>query len=147
MSGPDTGQSPRGGLTKGQDFAAPSISLALWGLLIYVSVTLFPDLPIYYPFVGAAIAMSGFTSPSRRRHGPTGWPSVIKFIAAITVAAWAAGLGVAALLAAAGWTGLMLEIIIGFGAAFLTARLITKWIVRLMIQRRDNALEDQERQA
>lgn len=145
MSGPNAGQSRKGGLTTWRDFAARPICLVLLFLFYYPSVALFPGLPLQYPLLGAGVGLVGFTYGFRRLHGSVGWRRLIKFIAAIVVTACAAALTIATMLAAAGWTEpKWLEIVAGFGAAFMTVLLATEWIFGVMFQRANDDASTRE---
>lgn len=147
MSGQDTGQPPKGGLTWRQEKAVVVAAAAPLVPLFIVLAILFPDLPQGYPFIGAALAQVFIVLPFQGLRRPVEQPRLARFLAAVDLAALAIMPGVATIIQATGWTEPdILEFAVGFGGTLLIIGVVQQWLFRAMIERHDHARDEEERQ-
>lgn len=144
MNGPGT----EGGLTTGREFALLALIMASVIPFAYISGVLFPDLPLHWPYLGAMMALVGIPARFMRLHRPPGWPRTIKYFVAVGMMAGAGALTVAAILAATGWAeNESLEIVASFAGAGLIVLPASWGLFKVMIQRHDGPLDEEERPA
>lgn len=142
MSAPDASQTPKGGLTVRQERTTPLLALVPVFVLLAISLLLLPWQPLISPILGGISGLAWLNRFFKNLHDPVDWPSFIRFIAVVDLAAWAAILLVTTTLSAAGWTETRsLGAMAGFIATCLIVWLASRLIFKIMFPRAESATD------